>query len=115
MRQINNERERNILREEEDQIGKEPIRWRRRGKERGKKEKEKRRKKKTVRGREKGKGREGKRRFSWCSEGRSLIVRDLKLVHATRATRGYRNLNFSLKPQEVGVSPTLVFSCLVAM
>ena len=46
MRQVNNERERNILREEEDQIGKEPIRWRRRGKERGKKEKEKRRKKK---------------------------------------------------------------------
>ena len=71
MCQVNNERERNILREDEDQIGREPIRWRRRRKEeerkeRGKKEKEKRREKKgkkIVCGREKGKGREGKRRF----------------------------------------------------
>ena len=47
MCQVNNERERNILGEEEYQIGREPIRWRRRRKEkrerkeRGKKEKEK--------------------------------------------------------------------------
>ena len=32
MCQVNNERERNILGEEEDQIGREPIRWRRRRK-----------------------------------------------------------------------------------
>ena len=55
------------------------------------------------RGEEKGKGREGKRRFSHCSDGRSSIVRELKLVHATRATHGYRNQNFSSKLQEVGV------------
>ena len=36
-------------------------------------------------------------------------------MYAIRATLGYRNLNFSLKFQKEGVSPTLVFSCLVAM
>ena len=46
MRQVNNERERNILREEEDQIGREPIRWRRRRKEKEKEKKEERKKKK---------------------------------------------------------------------
>ena len=48
MCQVNNERERNILREEEDQIGRESIRWRRRRKEneKEKKDKEMRRKKK---------------------------------------------------------------------
>ena len=51
----------------------------------------------------KKKGREGKRRFSRCSDGRSLIVRELKLVHKTRATYGYRNPNFLSKLQEVGV------------
>ena len=44
MCQVNNERERNILREEEDQIGREPIRWRK---------KRKKRKRKRERGREK--------------------------------------------------------------
>ena len=80
MCQVNNERERNILGEEEDQIGREPIRWRRRRKEKEKEKKEerkkkkKRREKKTMCGREKGKGREGKRRFSVCSDGQSSIV-----------------------------------------
>ena len=35
MCQVNNERERNILGEEEDQIGREPIRWKRRRKKNG--------------------------------------------------------------------------------
>ena len=56
-------------------------------KERGNKEKEKIRKKKQCMG-ENGKGREGKRRFSRCSEGWSM-VRELNFVHATRATHGY--------------------------
>ena len=47
----NNERERNILGEEEDQIGREPIRWRRRIKE---KEKQKG-----------GRVREGERKKRW--------------------------------------------------
>ena len=105
MCQVNNEKERNILGEEEDQIGREPIRRRRRRRKkksqfaRNRKEK----KKKTVRWKEKGKGREGNRRFSQCFNSRSSIVRELKLVHATRATCGYRNPNFSSKLQEVGV------------
>ena len=41
--------------------------------------------------------------FSWCSDSRSSIVRELKLVHATRAMCGYRNPNFSSKLQEVRV------------
>ena len=61
-------------------------------------EKPKRKKKKI-----KSWGREGKRRFSQCSDDRISIVRELKLVHVTRATRGYRNLNISSKLQEVGV------------
>ena len=60
-------------------------------------------KKKTVHVREKGKWRKGKRRFSQCSDGRTSIVRELKLVHATRAMGGYQNLSFSSKLQEVGV------------
>ena len=72
MCQVNNERERNILREEEDQIGEnqfgggggeKKMRKKSKRKERKRKEKEK---KKTVCGREKGKWREGKRRFSRC-------------------------------------------------
>ena len=50
MCQVNNERERNILGEEEDQISRKPIQWRRRRKEkkeeRKEKEKEKEREKK---------------------------------------------------------------------
>ena len=46
MCQVNNEREINILREEEDQIGREPIRWRRRRKENEKEKKEERKKEK---------------------------------------------------------------------
>ena len=46
MCQVNNEKERNILREEEDQIGREPIQWRRRRKEKEKEKKEERKKKK---------------------------------------------------------------------
>ena len=40
------------------------------------------------------KGEKGKRErkiFSRHSNGQSLTVRELKLVHATRATRGYQN------------------------
>ena len=120
MCQVNNERERNILGEEEDQIGREPIWWRRRRKKKGnKREKNEKEKKKMKKesgkknqalgkikswGREKkGKGREGEGRFSRCFDGRTLIVRELKLVRATRATHGYRNQNFSSKLQEVGV------------
>ena len=58
--------------------------------------------------RKKGKRREGKRRFSRCYDGRSSIVRELKLVYATRATRGYRNPIFLSKLQEVGFSLILV-------
>ena len=52
--------------------------------------------------RKKEKG-ESERGFSWCSDSRSSIVLELKLVHTTRATCGYRNPNFSSKLQEVGV------------
>ena len=60
MCQVNNERERNILGEEEDQMGREPIRWRRRRKEKEKKRKEKKRKKKKSQfvGNRKGKKKE---------------------------------------------------------
>ena len=46
MCQVNNERERNFLGEEKDQIGREPIRWRRRRKEKKKRKKTKMEKKK---------------------------------------------------------------------
>ena len=39
-------------------------------------------------GREKEKMREGKGRFSWCSDNWSSVILELKLVHAKRATRG---------------------------
>ena len=61
-----------------------------------------------VWGREKGKEREGKRRFSRCSDGRSSIVRELKYVHATRATCRYQNPNFRRSSKRYGFSPTLV-------
>ena len=66
MCQVNNERERNILREEEDQIGREPIRWRRRRKEKEKekKEKRKRRKKNSV-GEKKEKGKREREDFPY--------------------------------------------------
>ena len=47
--------------------------------------------------------------------GQNLWEQEAKLVYAIRVTRGYRNPNFSSKFQKVGVSPTLVISCLVAM
>ena len=61
-----------------------------------KREKEKKkRKKKERRGegkrRRKRKKGKGKGKFSRRSEGRSLTVRKLKLVHATRVMRGYQN------------------------
>ena len=52
MCQVNNVKERNILREEEDQIGREPIQWRRRRKEKEKEKKEKRKRKERKRKRE---------------------------------------------------------------
>ena len=68
--------------------------------------------KKLGRGGEKGKEREGKRRFSRCSDDWSLIVRELKLVYTTRATCGYRDPNFSSKLQEVGVFSYIGFFSL---
>ena len=47
--------------------------------------------------------------------GRNSSKQETKLVYAIRATRGYQNPNFLSKFQKVGVSPTLVISCLVAM
>ena len=91
------------MKEEKKRKGKEKKR-------KGKEEKKKKRKSvhgkskgKKMRGREKGKGRKGNKRFSRCSDYRSSIVRKLKLVIATRATRGYRNPNFLSKLQEVRV------------
>ena len=77
------------------------------------KKKQKRGGGRSMRGGEKRKKEKGS--DSWCSDGRKLLVRELKLVYAIRVTCGYRNLNFSSKFQKVGVSPTLVISCLVAM
>ena len=54
-------------------------------------------------GEKKEKGEREKEDFPGVLNGRSSIVRELKLVHATRATRVYRNPNFSSKLQEVGV------------
>ena len=67
------------------------MRNKRKRKERKRKEKEKKEKKHCV-GEKKEKG-----RFSRCSDGRSLIVLELKSVHTTRATCGYRNLNFFIE------------------
>ena len=47
--------------------------------------------------------------------GRNSSEKEAKLVYAIRATRGYRNPIFFSKFQKVGISPTLVISCLVAM
>ena len=49
------------------------------------------------------------------TDGRNSSEQDAKLVYAIRATRGYRNPNFSSKFQKIGVSSILVISCLVAM
>ena len=69
MCQVNNERERNILGEEKDQIGREPIWWRRR-KEKEKEKKEERKEK------EKEKEREKKRKIK--KEGECVRVRGKK-------------------------------------
>ena len=52
MCQVNNERERNILGEEEDLIGRELIRWRRKRKEKEREKKEERKEKKKEKERE---------------------------------------------------------------
>ena len=52
MCQVNNERERNILGEEEDQIGRELIRWRRKRKEKEREKKEERKEKEKEKKRE---------------------------------------------------------------
>ena len=54
-------------------------------------------------GERKRKWERGKKKISRCSDDRSSIVQELKLVHTKRAMRGYQNLNFSSKLQEVGV------------
>ena len=83
MCQVNNERERNILGEKEDQIGREPIRWRRRRKQMEKKRKKMKKKKVSSWEIE----REKKKTFDfWCSNGWKSIGRKLKLFYSTRAT-----------------------------
>ena len=47
--------------------------------------------------------------------GRNSLEQETKLVYAIRATRGYRNPNFSSKFQKVEISPTVTISYLVAM
>ena len=109
---VNNERERNILGEEEYQIGREPIWWRRRRKEkrerkeRGKKEKEKENERKNkkegecvrVRGkkndgrRKKKKGNDTSLRYLRRTNSQNASRQEIKLVHAMRATCGYQNL-----------------------
>ena len=42
-----------------------------------------------------GKGMKGKGKFSQRSDGRSSTIRELKSVHATRATHVYQNLGVS--------------------
>ena len=49
------------------------------------------------------------------TDDRNSSEQDAKLVYAIRATRGYRNPNFSSKFQKIGVSSILVISCLEAM
>ena len=127
MCQVNNERERNILGEEEGQIGREPIWWRRRRKEKEKEKKEERKEKEKEKERERkrknkkegecvrlrGK-RDGERRKKRKGNGTSLpdlrqtndrntSGQETKLVHTTKAMRRYRNPSFSSKLQEVGV------------
>ena len=59
MCQVNKKREKNILGEEEDQIGREPIRWRRRRKEKGKEKKEEIKEKEKKKGKRKEKEKKG--------------------------------------------------------
>ena len=63
---------------------------------------EEKKEKKKKKGEEKGnegergrKGKKGKGIFSHRSDGRSSTVRELKSVHAMKATRGYQNQGFS--------------------
>ena len=87
---------------------KEMIKWKKKGNEDGSKQKTK----KEVWWGKKGKGRreidqrEGRRgrkkgekkkkkSFSRCFDGRSLMVREEKSIHASRATHGYQNLEVS--------------------
>ena len=120
--------------------GNQTIRWekKRKEKEEGKKREKKKKRKEMGKGKQKEKMR--KKNKKWRTEshawrrgerkqkrndtslhdllqtgGRNASGKETKLFHATRATRGYRNSNFSSKFQKVGVSPTLVISCLVAM
>ena len=106
------------------------------GRKKGKKKKKEKKRKKGKKGKKGGKtkkrgGRvvrggeekekEKKKRndISLCdllpTDDRNSSEQKTKLVYAIRATHGYRNPNFSSKFQKVGVSPTLVISCLVAM
>ena len=121
MCQVNNEREINILGEEEDQIGRDPIRWRRRRKEKEKEKKEERQEKEKEKEKQKGgrvreserkkrrreekkrKGNNTSLRDFRRTDGRNASGQETKLVHTTRAMHGYRNPSFSSKLQEVGV------------
>ena len=51
----------------------------------------------------------------WLTDDRNSLEQEAKFVNAIKPTLGYRNMNFFSKFQKVGVSPTLVNSCLVAM
>ena len=55
---------------------------------------------KKMRGR---KGEKRKRRFSQCSDGQISTIRELKLIHTMRATRGYQNLGVSSKSKRYGI------------
>ena len=89
--------------------GSRTIRWRIR-KEREKKENRKEKEERKSKEKEKKKQCMGKKKKEWHFPQRSPANRqsnsseqETKLVYAIRATRGYRNLNFSSKFQKVGV------------
>ena len=58
-------------------------------------EREKERERERERERDKGERETKKKRFSRHSEGRSPTVREEKLIHTSRAKRGYQNLGVS--------------------
>ena len=75
---------------------------------------ERQREKETMR-EEKKKGNNTSLRDLRRTNGRNASGQETKLAHATRATCGYQKLLVSLPSKKVGVSPTLIISCLVAM
>ena len=85
--------------------GKEKKGEKKKGKEKKKRNerKTKERRKKNVRGKEgKKEERNEKGSDSWCSDGRKLLVQELKLVYSTRTTSRFQ------KQKEIEFSHTLV-------